>query len=559
MSRSSSSEALLTSSGGRGGSPGGLALVERWATYAALATVGVFVVWALIRAGEIAGLIYQNADASSALVLAEFFDERGSGSVVLGYFWLEPLYALRLTGWLPAHHQVWEAGPFIAYAATVGLVGWTVMRSTSRRAGLLVALAMAAPAPVVLRVIGTPVVHQHTLTHAAILAAFLITLPRLAAWGTGRRALWGTALAVILAPGASSDIPLILGGVVPFLVAVIYGWRTALVPRGSAIVAATACLAGAAGGLLLRVIAEHDMIIANPGGEDFPPAPLGEALGHVPLLLEVMALFVHGRVNGPFDAWELELIAFGAMVAVAILGFVIFSRMPTVLRDRSRPAQQRLLATYWGAALLVLGGAFIVSTAPRDIYAVRYVTLFWPALLTLAVITFSRRALTVIALTAAASAVLGCVELGHGTYTQLEPFFPLDRDVERLERFVSGKGVDHGYAGYWDAATITAKTDFEVRTYPLQPCGPTGDGRCPFGAHHMDSWYLPKNGVRSFYVVHDEGGGDPLVGEPPARWGAPAEEAQIGALRILIYDYDLAYVLPQGTLPPRCCRQQGDG
>jgi hypothetical protein len=294
------------------------AWVERWATYAALAAVGAFLIWALVRAGEITGLIYQNADAAGALVLAEFFDERGSGSVVLGYFWLEPLYALRLTRWLPAHHQVWEAGPFVVYAATVALVGWTVMRSVSRRAGLVVGLAMAAPAPVVLRVIGTPVVHQHTLTHGVILAAFLITLPRVAAWNRGRQLLWGAALALTLAPGASSDIPLLIGGVVPFLVAVLYGWLTALVPRSSAAIAATGCLAGTAGGLFLRIIAENDMIIADPGGEDFPPATPGEALEHVRLLLEVIALFVHGRWDGPFPVLD-DALALGAIAAIPIL------------------------------------------------------------------------------------------------------------------------------------------------------------------------------------------------------------------------------------------------
>jgi hypothetical protein len=94
------------------------------------------------------------------------------------------------------------------------------------------------------------------------------------------------------------------------------------------------------------------------------------------------------------------------------------------------------------------------------------------------------------------------------------------------------------------------KTDFRVRAYPLEPCGPGDDGRCPSAAHRIDSWYVPKDRVRTFYVVHDESGADPPVGPPPTRWGPPAEEAQLGRLRVLIYDYDLAYVLPEGSLPP---------
>ena len=225
--------------------------------------------------------------------------------------------------------------------------------------------------------------------------------------------------------------------------------------------------------------------------------------------------------------------------------------MPTLLTDRERPAQQRLLAAYWSMAILALSAAFIASTAPRDIYAVRYVTLLWPALLTLAVIAFGRLALTPIALIAAAAACRGCVELGRGSYTDPEPFFPLDHEVDGLERFVSAEGVDHALtgAGHWDAATITAKTDFKVRTYPVKRCDPPDEGLCPSSAHHLDSWYVPTDAVRTFYVTH-EGGADPLAPPPPARWGTPAEVAQFGSLRVLIYDYDLAYVLPEGTLAP---------
>jgi hypothetical protein len=525
----------------------GWALVERWATYVAVAAVGAFLTWALVRAGEIVGLIYQNADAASALVMAEFLDERGSGSVFLGYLWLEPLYALHLTRWLPAHHQVWEAGPFIVYAATVALVGWTVMRSVSGRAGLLVALAMAAPAPVILRIIGTPVVHTHVLTHGVILAAFLVTLPRLAAWSREKQALWCAALALTLAPGVSSDILLVLGGVVPFLVAVILGSRIALVPRGAAALAAAGCVAGTAGGYLLIAVAEHHKIVEGHG---FGPATLGEVPGHLPLLLENLALFTHGRVGGPFPAWELELVALGTMALLPFLCLGFFRRLPAVLTDGGRPPQQRLLAIYWATALLMLAGAYVASSAPVDIYSVRYIILLWPALLTLAVIIFTREALTVVALTAAATAAFGCVELSRGAYTEPESFFPLDRDVELLERFVLVRGLDHGYAGYWDAATITAETDFKVRTYPLERCGPADDGRCPHVDHHMDSWYMPKDRVRTFYVVHDAGA-EPRVGPPPPRWGTPAEQAQLGRLRILVYDYDLAYVLPAETHPPR--------
>ena len=256
----------------------------------------MFAVWLLVRLGSIQDSFYANSDNSSALVLAQFLDERGSGDAVLGdYFWLEPLYALHLTRWLPAHREVWEAAPFAIYAVTVILVGWTVARTVSTRMGLVVALGMAAPAPLVLEYLTSPNAHAHSLVHAVILAAFLITAPRAAAWGGARAGSWALALAITLAPGAASDPILLVGGVVPFLLAVGLGVWLRLLSRGIAILAATACLAGTGAGLLIAEVAKQDGIRSS--GLDFPLASADHALDNVRRLFEGLALFVHGRTG----------------------------------------------------------------------------------------------------------------------------------------------------------------------------------------------------------------------------------------------------------------------
>ena len=192
--------------------------------WVAIAAVGTFLVWLLADIGSVTGALYRNPDNASSFVLAELLDDRGSGYVILGnYPWLEPLYALHLTRWLPDHRQLWEAGPFVLYLASVVLIGWQVGRGVSKRAGLVVALAMAAPAPLVLGYVAVPNAHGHTLFHVALLGAFAVSVPSVAGWGGAKRALWAVGLAVTLAPGASSDVLLLIGGVLPFLMALAYG------------------------------------------------------------------------------------------------------------------------------------------------------------------------------------------------------------------------------------------------------------------------------------------------------------------------------------------------
>jgi hypothetical protein len=203
--------------------------LERLLTWAAAVSVGVFLVWSAIRIRDITANMYANSDIASGPVIAELFPDR-SGHVVLGYYpWLESLFAMDLTRWVPSHVSFWKAAPFIVYGATVALVGWTVMRAAaSWRAGLIVALAMAAPAQLVIYMLGATEQRLPEFFHTVLLAAFLVTAPVLAAWSWRQRTLWGLGLAVTLAVGVSSDPLLLLSAVVPFLGAVALAWRLQL-------------------------------------------------------------------------------------------------------------------------------------------------------------------------------------------------------------------------------------------------------------------------------------------------------------------------------------------
>jgi hypothetical protein len=515
---------------------------QRVLVSAAGLSVAVFLVWSAVRIHGLLSVIYRNSDMASAPVLAEFFGERGAGLVTTGYYpWLEPLYALHLTRWLPDHRVAWEILPFALYGATVALAGWTVWRTVSRAAGIAVALAMAAPAPLVIWFLGAPNMRLFTLAHAVILAAFIVTLPSLERWGVARRAAWVAGLAILLAIGASSDPLVLIGGAAPFAIAVLGGWGLGIVRRVPAVLGLAGVVAGAVGGWLLERLAEHNGIVYDK--RTFGLAAVHDMVSNAGLLLQDLALFVHGRLHqaGALGT-VLEVIAWCTFIAVPALVLVGALRLRRTLLDGGRSAPQRLLLAYWALAAVAIAISFIASTAVEDISAVRYMTVLWPALISCAVILAPARGPVALLGIATLAAILGCVELAQDRYAAGDPRSPQGPEVSMLRNLVEREHLDHGYAAYWDAAALTDQTDFKARTYPIQVCGRGGARRCQWPFHTIESWYEPKPGVRTYYVTSDTGLPAP-IGPPPRRWGKPVKRVRLGHLTVYVYDHDLASVI----------------
>jgi hypothetical protein len=514
--------------------------IERLMTPVAAVVVATFLVWLLLVLGQVVANVYLSSDAAAPLVFAQDLDHRGAGEVVIGNSpWYEPLYALKLTSWLPSHEQAWKIGPFLLYGLTVLIAAWTVARAVSLRAGALVALAMAAPAPAVLLwVIGPPNSHGHTLFHAVLLSAFLVTLPGLEGWRWPGRCLWVIALAITLAPGASSDVILLLAGVLPFLAAAAFATWAGIVQRATGAIVGLACLAGTAAGLVIARVVETDGVRTT--GAAFPPAAGEEVFANLRRILEDVASFAHGRLGGDAQPLNtvLKVTALVVMVAVPVIAYRGRHRLLEAVGSKGRPAEQRLLAVYWASACAAVTLAFVFSSAPEDgLTSIRYMMILWPGLLILGCILYGRHALAVIASVAAVSAVLGCFELARGDYTQPMSTAPRGAELAEIERFVTSNGAHYGYAAYWDALVLTVQTDFDVWAYPVQPCGER-NLVCPFGIS-MESWYGPRPNTRSFYLVNPDAGA-PKAPAPPQSWGPPVATRTIGRITVYVYDFDLA-------------------
>jgi hypothetical protein len=521
--------------GGRG------VALEDLIIWVATAAVGVFLVWSAIRIRDITAQMYANSDIASAPVLAQLLPDQGSGYVVLGFYpWLESLFALDLTRWVPSHVAFWKAAPFFVYGAAVLATGWTVARTVGWKTGFLVGLAMAAPAPLVIYMLGAADQRLPALVHAVLLAGFLVTAPSLGRWGWTARSTWAVALAVTLAPGVASDPLIMLGATLPFLAALGVGWRLRLLTAQLAVFAGVTCVIGALGGIGLEQLAEHHRIVyEHPDPGLSSPST---ALTNGWLLLKVIALFAHGTfVTAPPPVEPIDIARIAAAVtaiAVVVMVLILLVRIARpFLTDETRPVAARLLAAYWAVSVLLVSAGFVFTDTPVGLNSVRYVATLWPALLTLVALVYTRRAHIWLATLAAVSALIGCAELERGLYTPPVVIQPTAAEVAHLERIAASHDLDHGYASYWDAMPITLESGFDLRAYPIAPCGPVG--YCPFHLHVIESWYSPKPNARTFYVVGDQALQPPL-GPPPPSWGRPLKKIRVGHLTVYLFDYDIA-------------------
>ncbi len=517
---------------------------ERRLTRLALAATGLFLLYALIRSKAIIGAVYSNSDSASALLLAESMQHR-EGDMVLGnYAWLEPLFVLHWTRWLPEHRYAWELLPLLAWGLTTALVGWTVRRAVDGRAALLVVAALLVPSPLVFSSVASPNAHVHSLSHVVVLSVLLLLAPTLKTRRT--LILWALATALTLAPGASSDTLLLITGPPAFALALFVGWRLRLLMWDVAAAGVAAVGIGTLAGLGLKALAEHDGILKAPDLFNF--ATSDQLAPHGRLLLESVALFAHGRLGGEVDVFNGVHQIVALAVALAVVLLLARLRRPNLIINAQRPASLQLLVVFWLAVTALASLAFVITDATKDLTNARYVVMLWPALLVCGVALLPDRVgRTALAGLVTLTAALGVAEIANGDYT--EQGAPGDSTVDQVTAFAKAQGLDHGYAGYWEAAEMAVASDFKLRVYPVIPCGgPSVDGRCPSDQHHVKDWYVPKPGrVRTFYIVNDVKIGTQPLGPPPARWGAAALTKRFGTLTVFVYDFDLAAKLPEGT------------
>jgi hypothetical protein len=521
--------------------PGVLHRWRVWLPWLPAAIAAVFVVGFLVELRDVVLTLYGNSDNASAPVIAELLHEAPDGRQVLlgNYPWYEPLWFMLATRGLPAHRAIWELAPFAFSAVAILAVARSVAVAVGRWAAATALAVLAVPSVLYVGFAGVADAHGHTLVHACLLgAATVLAARRSEAWSTKRAVMAGVALGAVTAPGAASDQVLIFAGLVPLAVAAAAVW-TARGGRTIVLFAAAAEVVAIAGGIALHAAGTAAGI--RPASTDFALVSDSALWIHLRLLWEVLVAFGHGDFFGQAtDVDGVLALAGAALVSGSLVA--LYRRARTIrLSDATQadPARVALVA-FWTAAFAGVSLAFVLVAVATDKFGGRYILTAWVALVVLgvaAVRTETQRLMA--AAVASGLALLGVLALSRGNYTATPG--PVSQDAaNRIARFVREQHLDHGYAGYWVAATLTWESKAVARTYPVYECVPPAHTLCPFKLHRIDSWYRPRGGVRTFLVL-DALNTDPAIAPPdPALFGRPIAAEKVGTLTVLAYPYDVA-------------------
>jgi hypothetical protein len=107
-------------------------------------------------------------------------------------------------------------------------------------------------------------------------------------------------------------------------------------------------------------------------------------------------------------------------------------------------------------------------------------------------------------------------------------------------RLARREHVKSGYAGWWQAPSLTWLTDFRLQAYPAVSCG---TGLCEFGLGSTSAWYSPHGHRRSFLITDatSTDAGQFYMPSAPKSLGRPIATFKVGeSYDFVVYSYDIA-------------------
>lgn len=479
--------------------------------------------------------LYWSSDAVGPLVLAEKL--RGDGDVVIPHFgfWTS-LWWLVATRNLPGHVQLWEITGYAFALGSVGLVGWATSRVAGAWAGVTAAATALVVGPDALRSLLTVNYHVSTPFTAAVLAAYLVMLPR------HDSRLLAAIVGLVVGVNAASDPLLWVAGIAPFAIAVaVLSWSTRrqiLAVRGGFVLVVALVSSIAVNGVMDRLGFKVTL-------REQQLSPLEDLPANVMHLGRIAALL--GGANYTFPpGYPMDPLR----PLVALLVFLALACTLTAavrfLINRTDPVACSY-AAYWAAAVVLLGAAIVATPNAVDL---GWLSVNYTLTLALAVgagvsllVMRSRVGQVIVALGVTIVGVSNIVGLAQG---RAETSGGALATYQRpLTEMLVKKGLTRGYAGYWNAAPLTWKSDTRLLVAPVWH----RDGLlCPYRFLTIDSWFRERSGPT--FLIAEPGGG---VESLPRFAADPREVHRFGPLTLYILDYDLARYFPSARGPESAC------
>jgi hypothetical protein len=536
-------------------------LLERWAehspaetaaTFAWLVALGLAAVYLVLFAVRLPQNIVDilwDSDYASGFTLTQTVARAGDGghTVISTTGAYLPLWFGLLTAHLPLHRQLWDISPTLLSAATALAIGWSVAQVSSRRAGVLAVAIVLVASPWTLAILMAPVAHNTVYPTTALLGAYLVWLAR---DGTRRpRTTFAVAVAVAIVLGAAiaSDALVIATGVVPFALTAVLA---AMQPSRRARAVALPALASAVGSLPVALIS--DAIMKAQGYVVVPSQPPLElaALSSVPRHARILAEGLRELSNGYLATmWPGRLhtevgVACDVVLAAALLALLYCGTRAGIRFARRRGADAELCrllhVAYWFSSALAVCGAFLLTTAPgtdTQKHEAYYLTLIFSvaAVVPLLLVRARSPARWLLPAGFAVFALGSIVGLKRDYLDTIRP--PVARYALTIAHLAEADHAPVGYAGYWDASSLTWNSQERIRVRPLEACAnPAGAQICPFFLMRTPSWYVSEP-RRSFLLVDPS---ETFVVSLPAGLGKPIASYALGAMTMYVYPYDIA-------------------
>jgi hypothetical protein len=503
--------------------------------------------------------INMNSDVSIAPMIGKLVGSAPhSAQVVLGnHPWYESLWFLDLTSGLPGYRQLWEIAPAAWSLIGLAVLTWSAWWALGRRSAMLAASALLCVGTAGRMMFFSFNWRGPAAVHAAFLGAITV-------WLAGRArplrvreiSAVGLGMGALTALPATGDSLFLYWAILPLVfTCVLLVWRTrSPVHWQTLAIAVLVAVIALVGGAVLH----HAMV--KQGWTSLPFitvsfASTNSIVHNVVVLLQSFTSLAGGNFLGlhnysrptPINLADATTFASGVLFLAALV-CVPFELYRRATRSASAPvsldpvgARRFAYVAFWATSLAITTGAFVLSNVPVDADSSRFLLPGYVGVGALLPLLAMRSRGWLVSVTSGV-----CLFALIASFQVIEKHFqpalkfPTPQQAQALARFAKSQGVNHGYAGYWDAADLTWMSRFKVRVYPIAPCKAGRLAIC-VGSYDIgiSTWYTPRRSAKSMLIV-DHGIQLPQLSAPDPVNGAPTTTTTIGDLTVYVYSYDIA-------------------
>lgn len=493
------------------------------------------------------------SDYASGFTVPETVVQTGTGGHALlasSGQWVSLWFGL-LTANLPLHRELWSVAPTALFIFSALIIGWSVAKIATRQVAILAVLLTLVAAPRALAFFMAAVAHNALYPCTALTGAYLVWL----ALRQERRSIITfvapVLMGLVLGVCAASDLLVVPTALAPLLLtAVLSGLRRDSHSRIVALSALASAVVAVPIAKLTPTIMRSSGFVTIPG--PYKVATLADLSEHARLLFTGLKYLFNGNLDqlAPgilpsalglvctvlMVAALLLLCGFGALTVVRLLR----SGWRKQTAGTSRELARSLHIIYWASSAVAVCLVFWLTaeTGTSDAHESYYGTVIFSIAAVIPLLIANR--LVVRRLVIAGASIFFIASLVGLTrdYTVFRP--SVESYEAAIVRIARAHGATYGYAGYWNASSLTWSSDNRVTVRPLMACeNPVGVGACPFYMERVPSWYIPKE-RKTFLLVDSTESWLPSL---PAGFGRPVAGYAFGPIKMYIYPYDIASLL----------------